>query len=98
MLACNVLSVEEFYHAVNFDTILLLFGMMIVVANLRLSGFFTIVSRWVVENAHGPLTLLTAIVAVAGLFSAFFVNDTMCLVLTPLVIEITTHQVRCTLR
>ena len=35
------------------------------------------------------LLLLIAIVAIAGFFSAFFVNDTMCLVLTPLVLEIT---------
>jgi Na+/H+ antiporter NhaD/arsenite permease-like protein len=34
------------------------------------------------------VVLLVSIVAVAGLFSAFFVNDTMCLVLTPLVLEI----------
>jgi Na+/H+ antiporter NhaD/arsenite permease-like protein len=33
--------------------------------------------------------LLAGIVGVAGVFSAFFVNDTMCLVLTPLVLEIT---------
>jgi Na+/H+ antiporter NhaD/arsenite permease-like protein len=63
--------------------------MMIVVANLRLSGFFDLVSASVVDHAHGPLVLLSAIVLVAGLFSAFFVNDTMCLVLTPLVLEIT---------
>jgi len=63
--------------------------MMIVVANLRLSGFFTLVSERVVERARHPLALLAAIVVVAGVFSAFFVNDTMCLVLTPLVIEIT---------
>src|SRR5690242_18817369 len=63
--------------------------MMIVVANLRLSGFFTVVSTWVVEHAHRPIVLLAGIVAVAGVFSAFFVNDTMCLVLTPLVLEIT---------
>jgi len=62
---------------------------MIVVANLRLSGFFGAVAEWVVEHAHGPFVLLIAIVLVAGLFSAFFVNDTMCLVLTPLVLEIT---------
>jgi Na+/H+ antiporter NhaD/arsenite permease-like protein len=91
MLAFNVLSMEEAYLAINFDTILLLFGMMIVVANLRLSGFFAVVSGWVVKNAHRPIVLLFAIVLVAGSFSAFFVNDTMCLVLTPLVLEITTH-------
>ena len=63
--------------------------MMIVVANLRLSGFFAAVSAWVVDHAHAPLVLLSGIVLVAGVFSAFFVNDTMCLVLTPLVLDIT---------
>lgn len=89
MLAFNVLTVEEAYAAINYDTIILLFGMMIVVANLRLSGFFALVSAWVVEHAHAPLVLLSGIVLVAGVFSAFFVNDTMCLVLTPLVLDIT---------
>jgi Na+/H+ antiporter NhaD/arsenite permease-like protein len=62
--------------------------MMIVVANLQLSGFFALVAERVVEHARRPLLLLLAIVAVSGVFSAFFVNDTMCLVLTPLVLEI----------
>ena len=89
MLAFNVLTVEEAYAAINYDTIMLLFGMMIVVANLRLSGFFAVVSAWVVDHAHAPLVLLSGIVLVSGVFSAFFVNDTMCLVLTPLVLDIT---------
>ncbi|MCU1275791.1 MAG: Citrate transporter, partial [Bryobacterales bacterium] len=91
MVAVNVLTVPEAVEAINTDTILLLFGMMIVVANLRLSGFFALVTEWVVEHAHRPLVLLASIVAVSGLFSAFFVNDTMCLVLTPLVLDITTQ-------
>lgn len=89
MLATNALTVAEAYYAINYETIMLLFGMMIVVANLRLSGFFAVVSAWVVEHARRPIVLLAGIVAVAGSFSAFFVNDTMCLVLTPLVLEIT---------
>ena len=89
MVAANVLTVEEAWAAINCDTIILLFGMMIVVANLRLSGFFTLVSAWVVEHARRPILLLGGIVLVSGVFSAFFVNDTMCLVLTPLVLEIT---------
>src|SRR5260370_11336916 len=91
VVALNILTVPEAIDAINTDTIILLFGMMIVVANLRLSGFFALVTEWVVRNAHGPLVLLAAIVAVSGVFSAFFVNDTMCLVLTPLVLDITTH-------
>src|SRR6476646_5288263 len=89
MIATNVLTLPEAYAAINYETIILLFGMMIVVANLRLSGFFSIVSAWVVEHAHRPIWLLAGIVLVSGIFSAFFVNDTMCIVLTPLVLEIT---------
>ncbi len=94
MLAANVLTVHEAYLAIDYDTILLLFGMMLVVANLRLSGFFALVSAWVVDHAHRPMMLLSGIVLVSGVFSAFFVNDTMCLVLTPLVLDITARQRR----
>lgn len=88
MIALRVLTMDEAFQAINYETLILLFGMMIVVANLRLSGLFAAVSTWVVEHAHHPLTLLVAVVFVSGIFSAFFVNDTMCLVLTPLVLDI----------
>ena len=88
MIGCNVLTFDEAVRAIDHPTLVLLFGMMIVVANLRLSGFFRMVSAWAVRHAHRPLTLLAAIVLVSGVFSAFFVNDTMCLVLTPLVLEV----------
>jgi Na+/H+ antiporter NhaD/arsenite permease-like protein len=90
MIGFNVLTFDEAVRAVDYSTLVLLFGMMIVVANLRLSGFFRLVSAWAVRHAHHPPTLLGAIVVVSGLFSAFFVNDTMCLVMTPLVLEVTT--------
>ena len=89
MIATNSLSIPQAYAAIDYNTIVLLFGVMIVVANLRVSGFFMLASAWVVEHAHRPIVLLAAIVFVSGFFSAFFVNDTMCLVLTPLVLEIT---------
>ena len=89
MLGFDLLTLEEAVAAVDYSTRVLLFGMMIVVANLRLSGFFRLVSAWVVRHAHRPLTLLASIVAVSGVLSAFFVNDTICLAMTPLVLEIT---------
>jgi Na+/H+ antiporter NhaD/arsenite permease-like protein len=88
MLASKSLTIQQAYSAIDYNTIVMLFGMMIVVANLRLSGFFTLVSAWVVEHTGRPIVLLAAIVCVSGFFSAFFVNDTMCLVLTPLVLDI----------
>jgi Na+/H+ antiporter NhaD/arsenite permease-like protein len=88
MVGLNILTFEEAVKAIDFSTIGLLFGMMIVVANLRLSGFFRLVSSWAVRHAHAPLALLGAVVLVSGIFSAFFVNDTMCIVLTPLVLAV----------
>jgi Na+/H+ antiporter NhaD/arsenite permease-like protein len=89
MVAFGVLSFTDALQAVDWPTIVLLLGMMIVVANLRLSGFFRVSSAFVVQRAHGPKSLLAGVVLVTGVFSAFFVNDTMCIVMTPLVLEIT---------
>jgi Na+/H+ antiporter NhaD/arsenite permease-like protein len=89
MVAAGALTLEDAYRAIDLDTITLLLGMMIIVANLRLSGFFAVVTWWVARRAHRPLVLLGAIVVVAGVFSAFLVNDAICLVLAPLVLELT---------
>ena len=89
MVWLDVVSLEEAYGAIDFDTIALLLGMMIVVANLRLSGFFLLVNERVVVRARYPLVLLSAIVVLAGVLSAFLVNDTICLVMTPLVLDVT---------
>lgn len=94
MVWLDVLSIEDAYAAIDFDTIALLLGMMIVVANLRLSGFFLLANEWVVKRARYPIVLLTAIVLMAGTLSAFLVNDTICLVMTPLVLDIVTRLKR----
>ena len=94
MVACGALSLEEAYRAVDLGTITLLLGMMIVVVNLRLSGLFETASGWVAAHARRPVVLLTAVVLIAGLASAFLVNDTVCLVLTPLVCELTARLER----
>jgi Na+/H+ antiporter NhaD/arsenite permease-like protein len=91
MVAVGVLPLEEVSKAVDFDTIVLLLGVMIVVANLRLAGFFQLVNAWVVTRARHPIVLLTAVVLVSGALSAFLVNDTICLVLTPLVLDLVTR-------
>jgi Na+/H+ antiporter NhaD/arsenite permease-like protein len=88
MIAFGVVSLPEAYRAVDFDTILLLLSMMILVAYIRLSGFFQLVSKWVAEHARTRTGLLIAVVLLTGFFSAFLVNDAICLVLTPLVVEI----------
>jgi Na+/H+ antiporter NhaD/arsenite permease-like protein len=94
MVASGVLSLEEAYQAIDFNTIVLLLGMMIVVANLRLSGFFRVLTRWIATYVGRPITLLGMVIFSSGILSAFLVNDTICLVMTPLVLELVTRLKR----
>jgi len=94
MVASGALPLEDAYKAIDLDTITLLLGVMIVVACLRLSGFFAIATVWVIERARQPLILLGAVAATSGIFSAFLVNDAICLVLAPLVLELTVAMER----
>jgi Na+/H+ antiporter NhaD/arsenite permease-like protein len=89
MVASGTLSLEEAYRAIDLDTLTLLLGMMIIVANLRLAGFFQLAADWVGRHARRPALLLAGVVLVSGFLSAFLVNDTVCLMLTPLVAETT---------
>jgi Na+/H+ antiporter NhaD/arsenite permease-like protein len=94
MVAFGVLNLTEAFDAIDMGTITLLLGVMIVVANLRLSGFFRLVTAFVVARARHPLVLLVAVVGVTGFLSAFLVNDTVCLVMTPLVLDLVTRLKR----
>lgn len=89
MVGSGAMTLPAAYQAIDINTITLLLGMMIVVANLRLSGFFTLATAWMAARAHRPIALLSAIVVVAGVASAFLVNDAICLVLAPLVLDLT---------
>jgi Na+/H+ antiporter NhaD/arsenite permease-like protein len=89
MVAFGVLTPREAMAAIDFHTIALLLGMMIVVAHLRIAGFFRWLGRRALSAAHAPRSLLVMIVFLSGVLSALFVNDTVCLLLTPLVLEIT---------
>ena len=70
MVGCGVLSLEDAYRAIDLDTITLLLGMMIVVANLRLSGFFRMVTGWAAGRARHPALLLSVVVITTGVLSA----------------------------
>ncbi len=88
MVASGVLTFDEAVAAVDFDTILFLLGMMIVIAYLELSGFFEILERRLLRFARGPRSLLWLVVGSSGVLSALFMNDTICLMLTPVVVRV----------
>ncbi len=89
MIALGPLSLKEAFRSIDFDTIALLLGMMIVVAHLKVSGAFRALGALVLKHAHAPFALLVAITVLSGVLSAFLVNDAICLVMAPIVIQVT---------
>ncbi|HYB42659.1 MAG TPA: anion transporter [Candidatus Methylomirabilis sp.] len=89
MVVAGVIPWDRAVAAVDAHTLVLLFGMMIVTANLRISGFFRLVADLAVRRARTPLGLAAMIIAAAGGLSALFVNDVVCLVMAPVVLAVT---------
>ncbi len=88
LLACGVVSLREAARAVDYDTIVLLFGMMVVVSYLRIAGFFALATEQIAARFSGPWSLLAVTIALSGALSAFLVNDVVCVALTPLVLHL----------
>jgi Na+/H+ antiporter NhaD/arsenite permease-like protein len=86
MLVLGLLSFPEAVASVDFATLALLFGMMIVVAYLRLGGFFRALAGRLLAHVQSPHRVLAAVVAISGALSAFLVNDVVCLALVPVVL------------
>jgi Na+/H+ antiporter NhaD/arsenite permease-like protein len=84
----GVLSFPEAILAVDFRTVIILFSMMIVVANLKLAGFFELMGNAVCQHVNSKKQLLFAIIMVSGIMSALAINDIVCLLFTPVVLFI----------
>src|SRR5258708_21101882 len=88
MVACGVMTPEQAYRSVDYDTLVVLLGMMLISAYLFLAGFFDWAAVWILRHARTPHTLLLFLALTSGILSALLVNDTVCLMLTPLVIAV----------
>ncbi|TNF35985.1 MAG: hypothetical protein EP329_05670 [Deltaproteobacteria bacterium] len=86
MLVVGAISPDEAYRAVDHDTLVLLFGMMVITARLADAGFFDVASAAILRVTRTPVRLLVAVSLLSGGMSAFMVNDTVCLFLTPIVV------------
>lgn len=86
MVVCGVISLEQAYAAVDFDVLVFLLGLMLIVGYLEVGKFFEWAAEWVLRRARTPDRLLFGVVVGGGLLSAFFVNDTICLMVTPVLL------------
>ena len=86
MVLTGVLTLDEAYRAIDFNTILLLLGMMLVIAYLKIANCFKYLSYLLITHARNSFILLCFVSFSSGILSALFVNDTICLMFTPLLI------------
>jgi Na+/H+ antiporter NhaD/arsenite permease-like protein len=88
LVIINNLSLEEAAKLVDINTIMLLFAMMVLNINLRLSGFFNIIANRIIRVAKTPRQLLALIIFSSGFLSSLFLNDTIVIMFTPLLIDV----------
>ena len=89
-IMCGVLNQDAAIRGIDFNTIALLTGMMVLVAVTGKSGVFQYVAIWMTKrvNAHPP-AILMALAVLTAVFSALLDNVTTVLLLTPVVLLIT---------
>ena len=88
MLVLDVVGFDEAVAAVDYRTLALLFGMMLVVAYLRVGGFFRTLAAWLLDHARSPRGVLVTVIAFSGILSTILVNDVVCLALCPIVVRL----------
>ncbi len=94
LIAVGAIDEKRALAAIDIGTILLLAAMMVINANLRMARFFRLVGDRAMRLAHTPKTLLALVILSSGALSAVFLNDTICLMFTPLVVELTQRMKR----
>jgi Na+/H+ antiporter NhaD/arsenite permease-like protein len=82
-LATESISVDEAKTAVDAPTLAVLFGMMMLSAQYRVSGLYTAIGDRL-ARVEDPRRLLLGTIAVSALLSAVLTNDVVCFALIPL--------------
>jgi Na+/H+ antiporter NhaD/arsenite permease-like protein len=89
LIFTGALTEQQALASIDTGTILLLAAMMVINVNLRLARFFGFISSHVLRLARTPDALLALVILASGVLSAFLLNDTICLMLTPLIVDLT---------
>lgn len=86
MLALGAMGLDEAIEAVNDEVILFLLGTFLIVEAMVQVGLLQYLAVRFLSIAATPKRLLLAVIVFVAVASAFFVNDAVVLVMTPIVI------------
>lgn len=85
LLVGGAIDMEAALEAIDGEVLVLLFGLLAVNAALASAGVFRYLTAVAARQTLAPRRLLVVVVVVSGVLSALFLNDTVVLMLTPLV-------------
>ena len=89
MIVSGVINQDQAIAGIDFNTIALLTGMMIIVSVTRASGVFEFVAIWSAKKVKAdPVGILIALSVVTAVFSAFLDNLTTVLLVVPVALLI----------
>lgn len=89
MIALGSLGPKQAWDAIDYRSVGMLFGLMVVSAAFIVSGFYAAVAKWVGTLQVSPPVLLAILIGVSGLLSAMLTNDVVVVAMTPLLVSIT---------
>ncbi|QCD94803.1 silicon efflux transporter LSI2-like [Vigna unguiculata] len=88
MVIFQVLTPDQAFAAIDIPILGLLFGTMVVTVFLERADLFKYLGKLLSWKSRGPKDLLCRICLISAISSAFFTNDTSCVVLTEFVLKI----------
>ncbi|MBN9435176.1 MAG: transporter [Bosea sp.] len=88
LIALGLISAPDAWAAIDYRTIGLLFGLMVISAAFGVAGFYDFAAAKVGALSVGPKALLAVIIAVSGVLSALLTNDVVAVAMTPVFCQI----------
>ena len=85
MVTASVMTTHQAILSIHTSTILLLYALMVISAQLRLSGFYTQLAVSITRFAKNPRKFLFIIMLTSAVLSAVLANDIVCLAFTPII-------------
>jgi Na+/H+ antiporter NhaD/arsenite permease-like protein len=88
MVVVGGLPMDRALAAIDLHVVILLFGVLLIAAYLAEARFFRLTAYLVLTRAKSARSLLFGLTFVVGGLSALLLNDTVCVLLTPLVVAV----------
>lgn len=88
LLAAGELDQAAALASIDFGTLGMLFGLMLISVQLEVAGLYAAISGMVARLHVSPPILLALLTALVGMLSAFLTNDVVAVAMTPVVLAI----------